>query len=73
MVDFRVPIEIGGVSIRDGDIVFGDMDGVCIIPREIENDVLRLALEKVRGEQKVRDAIEKGMSSCEAFDRYQIM
>jgi regulator of RNase E activity RraA len=73
VVDFRVPIEIGGVSIRDGDIVFGDVDGVCIIPREIENDVLRLALEKVRGEQTVRDAIEKGISSSEAFDRYQLM
>jgi regulator of RNase E activity RraA len=73
VVDFRVPIEMGGVVIHDGDIVFGDIDGVCIVPRAAEDEVMRRALEKARGEKRVRKAIEGGMSAREAFDTYGIM
>ena len=73
VVDFRVPIEMGGVLIHDGDIVFGDIDGVCIVPRAAEEEVMRRALEKARGEKLVRKAIEGGMSARMAFDTYGIM
>jgi regulator of RNase E activity RraA len=73
VVDFRVPIEMGGVLVQEGDIVFGDIDGVCIVPRAAEQDVMRGALEKARGEKLVRKAIEGGMSAREAFDTYGIM
>jgi len=73
VIDYRVPIEIEGVHIRPGDLVFGDLDGVCIIPREAETDVLEGALEKVRGEQRVREAIEAGLSATEAFAKFGIM
>jgi regulator of RNase E activity RraA len=73
VVDFRVTIEMGGVLIRDGDIVFGDIDGVCIVPRAAEEEVMRRALEKARGEKLVRKAMEGGMSACKAFQTYGIM
>jgi regulator of RNase E activity RraA len=73
VIDFRVPIEIEGVRIRPGDIVFGDLDGICIVPREAEADAFSGALEKARGEQRVRQAIEEGMSTVEAFARFGIM
>lgn len=73
VVDFRAPIEMGGVRIHDGDIVFGDIDGVCIVPRAAENEVMRRALEKARGEKLVRKAIEGGMSARLAFDTFGIM
>ncbi len=73
VVDFRVPIQMGGVVIHDGDIVFGDIDGVCIVPRAAEEEVMRRALEKARGEKLVKKAIEGGMSAREAFDTYGIM
>jgi regulator of RNase E activity RraA len=73
VVDFRVPIAIGQVRIAPGDIVFGDVDGVVIIPRDIEQDVLAAALEKVEAENKVRTAIESGVSATEAFRRYGVM
>jgi regulator of RNase E activity RraA len=73
VVDFRVPIEIGAVRISPGDIVFGDVDGVVIVPRDIERDVLAAALEKVEAENKVREAIESGVSAAEAFRRYGVM
>ncbi len=73
VIDFRIPIEIGNVLINPGDIVVGDIDGVCIVPREAEEETFRLALEKVRGENMVRKSLEDGLSAEEVFARYQIM
>ena len=73
VIDFRVRIEMEGVIIDPGDIVFGDTDGVCIIPRTIEQDIIHRALEKVDSEKKVRNAIQQGMSTCEAFEKYGVM
>ena len=73
MIDYRVPIEIEGVRIRPGDIIFGDMDGVVVIPREIEGEVIRQSYEKATGEKTVGEAIKKGMPAKEAFETYGIM
>jgi regulator of RNase E activity RraA len=73
VIDFRVPIEIQGVRIQPGDIVFGDVDGVCVIPHRAEAEVFNRALEKARGEKTVRKAIEAGVSAKEAFETYGIM
>jgi regulator of RNase E activity RraA len=73
VVDFRCPLEIGGVQIFPGDLVFGDLDGVVVIPRKVEDEVIELALEKAAGEKVVRKAIEAGMSSSEAFHKYGIL
>jgi regulator of RNase E activity RraA len=73
VVDFRIPIEIGGVRINPGDLLYGDIDGVCVIPRAVETEVFTKALEKARGEQLVRKAIENGMSGVEAFEKHGIM
>src|ERR1700734_1523026 len=71
--DFRVPIEIGNVRIRPGDILFGDMDGVLVVPREVEAEVFMRALEKARGETTVRKDLEAGSSAVDAFTRHGIM
>lgn len=71
--DFRCPIEIGQVTIQDGDIVFGDVDGVLIIPQGIADTVLVKSLEKAAGEKLVRKAIEGGMSATEAFAHFGIL
>lgn len=73
VIDFRVPLEIGGVKILPGDIVFGDIDGVCIIPKYAEDEVFSKSIEKARGEKLVRKAIEAGMSASDAFEKYGIM
>jgi regulator of RNase E activity RraA len=73
IIDFRVPIEIRGVKVNPGDIVLGDIDGVCVVPSEIEEDVFRYAIEKARGEKMVKTKIEEGMSAKEAFEKYGIM
>ncbi len=73
VVDFRVPLEIGGVQVRPGDILFGDIDGVCVVPTEASSDVFSKALEKVRGERLVRKALEEGSTAVAAFEKHGIM
>jgi regulator of RNase E activity RraA len=73
VIDFRVPLEIGGVRVMPGDVVFGDLDGVCVIPRAAEEEVIRRALEKVQKENLVGRAIEDGMSAQEAFKKFGVM
>lgn len=73
VIDFRVPIEIEGVRVNPGDIVFGDLDGVVIIPREIEREVIEKAYEKATGEKMVAEAIRGGMGAKESFERHGIM
>ena len=73
VIDFRVPLEMGGVKILPGDIVFGDVDGVCIIPQKATEEVFVKSIEKARGEKLVRQAIESGVSAVDAFKKYGIM
>ncbi|AGU52851.1 putative demethylmenaquinone methyltransferase [Variovorax paradoxus B4] len=73
VVDYRVPVEIRGIRVRPGDIVFGDQDGVLIIPREAEKEAISLALEKADTESSVRKAIKNGMSTVEAFKTFGVM
>ncbi|MCF3650578.1 RraA family protein [Synoicihabitans lomoniglobus] len=70
---FRCPIEIGGVWVEPGDLVFGDLDGVVIVPRACEAEVVTRALEKARGEKAVRQAIEGGLSATAAFQKFGIL
>ncbi len=73
VLDFRVPIKMDGTTIQTDDILFGDIDGVCVIPSDAVEEVFTKALEKARGEKIVRQAIENGMSAVEAFKTYKIM
>ncbi|MCF7567500.1 RraA family protein [Sabulilitoribacter arenilitoris] len=73
VIDFRVPIEMNGIRINPGDIIVGDIDGVCVVPKEHEKDVFLRAFEKARGEKTVLKAIQNGMSALDAWDKYQIM
>lgn len=73
IADYRCPVEIGGVHVAPGDLIFGDVDGVVVVPQSCEDEVIRLALEKAQGENVVRNAIEAGMSSTEALAKYKIL
>lgn len=73
VVDYRCPIEVGQVAVRPGELVFGDLDGVVIIPQQVEAEVIERALGKARGEKLVRTEIEAGMSSTAAFKKYGIL
>lgn len=73
VMDFRCTIKIDAVTIAPGDIVFGDMDGVCIVPRAIETEVMTRAWEKAHGEKRVFNAIKGGMKAQTAWDTFGIL
>jgi regulator of RNase E activity RraA len=73
VVEFGTPVACGGVVVREGDLVVADVDGIVVVPREVEDDAIRLALEKVAGENRMRDSIRAGLSLAEAFARHGIL
>lgn len=73
VIDHHVPIKIGNVLVTPGDIVYGDRDGVVIVPQNIQDEVFAKAIEKARGEKLVLKALKEGMSTVEAFKTFGIM
>ena len=73
VADYRCAIEVGQVRVDAGDLVFGDLDGVVIVPRRLEEEVVTEAIKKASGENRVRKEIENGLSSTAAFQKYGIL
>jgi 4-hydroxy-4-methyl-2-oxoglutarate aldolase len=73
VVEHGGAIVSGDVSVRDGDLIVGNYDGVVVIPQESADEVVRLAEEKVSGENIVRAKLGEGMSVSEAYERYGIL
>lgn len=68
--EWNVPIRIGGVEIRPGDVLIGDADGVVCVPRPVAEEVLERAEETADTEDDVRTAIRDGADPIEAFERF---
>ena len=66
-------IQCGGVIVNPGDFILGDYDGVAVIPAAIKDEVFKLSMEKLEGENTVRDALAAGRSPREVFDEYGIL
>ena len=67
------PVNIGGVTIRDGDLVFADIDGVVAVPQEVEQEAISAAWQKVHDENITRDEIRQGMPATEAYKKYGVL
>jgi regulator of RNase E activity RraA len=67
------PIRVGDCTVYPGDWVFGDIDGVVVVPQALAERALPLALEKVRGENRVRAELAKGRSVRDVFAEYGIL
>lgn len=63
-------IVIGDVRIAPGDYVFGDLDGIVVIPASVRDEVLEKAESIVHTENRVRDAVRAGVKPLAAFERY---
>jgi regulator of RNase E activity RraA len=71
VIDYNCPLEFPNhTRVDPGDLILGDMDGVVAIPRLREKEILELSLEKAGEENKVKEAIMKGMSATEAWSRF---
>lgn len=70
---YDIPIECDGVAVRPGDIVFGDYDGVVIIPREVLAEALEKAELKAGREEIVEEEFRKGRKVAEVFAEHGIL
>lgn len=74
VIDYDCPIEFPNhVMVEPGDIIFGDIDGVLVIPQKQEDEIIEKSLEKVRGENYVRKLLLSGVSTQDAFRQTGIM
>ncbi len=73
VVGHGVDAVVDGVSIRVGELIVADADGVVVIPHEIEAEAVGLALEKDMREAEFRSAVAAGMAPSAAFDRFKVL
>jgi len=73
VIDYNVTVKIAGIRIEPGALLFGDCEGVLVIPKAVEEEAIANSLEKAAIENTVEDAIKRGMSTVEAFKTYGVM
>jgi 4-hydroxy-4-methyl-2-oxoglutarate aldolase len=71
--EVQVPVVCAGVHITPGDFILADYEGVVVIPAAIVDDVRVQCMEKLQGENTVRDALAAGRSPREVFDEFGIL
>jgi regulator of RNase E activity RraA len=73
VIAIRGTIPVAGVSVSNGDLLLADEDGVVVVPRDVEDEVIRLAFEKVAGEDVMRDILRKGANLRAVFKEHGIL
>ena len=73
VIEMDIPVEIAGVRFCPGDLVFADVDGVVVVPQDVEEEAIQRAWDKVHTESKVRDDIRRGMKATDAYRKYGVL
>lgn len=73
VIDLDIPVEIGGVVIHPGNLIFADEDGLVVVPGDVEMEAMERAMQKVDAENITRDAIKKGMKALAAYQKYGVL
>ena len=73
VIAIRVPVEMGGVLVNDGDLIMADFDGCVVVPQLVEDEVIKQALHKVSQENIVREILSKGASIQQVFKEYGVL
>ncbi len=69
LVDWQIPVRLGNVFINPGDVIFGDIDGVIVIPRDIACEVLMKAEYIKEHEKEVKQMVLDGLTPTEVVGR----
>ena len=70
IVDCRIAIKVGNTVVHPGDFVFGDIDGVVVIPQDMTMDVLVAAEDIFEREGSMREELRRGVSVTDAYAKY---
>jgi regulator of RNase E activity RraA len=72
-ISFNQPLRIGDCVVHPRDWVFADIDGVVVVPQALAEQTFAMAIEKVTGENLVREELAAGKSARETFAKYGIL
>ena len=67
---WQIPITIGDTTIHPGDFIFGDIDGVVVIPKDLTEEVLAAAEDIANREDNMRKELGEGMAITDAYKKY---
>jgi 4-hydroxy-4-methyl-2-oxoglutarate aldolase len=67
------PVEVAGVVVRPGDVVFAEVDGVIIIPQDVAEETVSRAFEKVAKEDGAREDLREGRLLSEVWTKYRVL
>ncbi len=70
---YDVPVRCGEVLVNPGELIFADFDGVVVVPRAVEEEVLRLAAEKVGKENATRRELLKGRTLRDVYNEFGVL
>ena len=70
---YRCAIECGGVLVEPGDIIFGDADGVVVIPQDVAVETVNEALKKGTAEHFAAEELKKGTLLREAYAKHGVL
>lgn len=73
VVSYDVPVEVGGVTLDPGDFVMVDADGMVVIPSEVVDEAITLALEKIEREDTTRRELLKGRLLGDVYREYGVL
>ncbi len=70
---FDVPVECGGVPVQSGELIFADFDGIVVVPKDVEQEALKLAANKVEQENCARTYLNQGRTMRETYETYKVL
>ena len=73
MIEMDRPIVCAGVRVCSGDTVFGDVDGVVVIPQAVSDEVFARAHDKATRESRTREELHKGRLLSEVYEKYGVL
>ncbi|MEC0231220.1 RraA family protein [Paenibacillus alba] len=73
VIEYDVPVRCGGVMVNPGDVVFGDRDGIVVIPNQLVDEVIKLALDKATRENNTRKELLEGRTLRQVYDKYGVL
>ena len=73
VIDYNCPVEVGGVLVHPGDVIFADRDGIVVIPKDALEQVVEMAFKKLESENKTRNDLLQGKLLKDVYDKYGVL
>jgi len=73
VTNYNIPIIVGGVRVSPGDLVFADLDGIVVVPKDLESRVIAEVIERINTENAVRRELAAGRRMAEVWGKYHVL